>query len=237
MVGEALAGSEPAPIGVSKAHAGAMDPRMAAMGGRPGAGRRPSVVPTNLPPAQVALAGRTQSPHIISHLFGLPKFGQYRREREEKEREKHASIAYGQTERPVTELPASVVYGKEQPLTPECATSRGRTNSGTTLLASERLLGTRVTLAERRAWRREPGRRRRSFRTDQQGSWTGLSDCNERPVFFLRARASDSFEIEDGSGRWTHTSFIVFSARRKARARPSLDSRQSRRASWTQSKG
>jgi hypothetical protein len=38
--------------------------------------------------------------------------GQHRREREGKEREKHASIAYGQPERPVTELPASVVYGK-----------------------------------------------------------------------------------------------------------------------------
>ena len=46
-----------------------------------------------------------------------------------------------------------------------------------------------------RARRREPGRRSRSFRTDQQGTWTGLSDCNERPVLFSR-RAGDSFEIE-----------------------------------------
>ena len=46
---------------------------------------------------------------------------------------------------------------------------------------------------------------------DQQGTWTGLSDCNERPVLFLRAGVDDSFEIGTRSGRWTLTSFIVFS--------------------------
>ena len=75
------------------------DPRMAAMGSRPGAGGSydPSVMPTSVPPAQVAMQGPGHDrPHIISHLLGLPKLGQIRREREEKEREKHAAIAYDQ---------------------------------------------------------------------------------------------------------------------------------------------
>jgi hypothetical protein len=88
---------------------------MAALGGRGGPGPvDPAVVPTNLLPAQSAIASAPSSrPHIISHLLGLPLLGTHRREREEKERDKHASIAYGQTGTPVTDLPASVVYGKK----------------------------------------------------------------------------------------------------------------------------
>ena len=50
---------------------------MAAMGPRPGAGAYdPSVVPTSIPPAQVALAGPGHDrPHVIGHLLGIPKFG------------------------------------------------------------------------------------------------------------------------------------------------------------------
>ncbi|MFI5453924.1 MAG: hypothetical protein ACHRXM_00575 [Isosphaerales bacterium] len=118
VVGETASGPEPAPIGVYRAGQGQPgDPRMAAMGHRPGAGAGaydPSVVPTGLPPAQVALAGPGHDrPHIISHLFGIPRFGQIRRELEDKERQKHAAIAYDQTIQPVTALPASVVYGKK----------------------------------------------------------------------------------------------------------------------------
>ncbi len=115
VVGEALVGSDPVPVGVAKPHShGATDPRVAASGSRGGTGPvDPSVVPTNLLPAQSAIASAPSSrPHIISHLFGLPLLGTHRREREEKEREKHASIAYGQTGTPVTDVPASVVYGK-----------------------------------------------------------------------------------------------------------------------------
>ena len=115
VVGEAMVGSEPVPVGVSKMRTkNASDPRMAAMGGRPGSGPLdPAVVPTNLPPAQAAVVSSSGGrPHIISHLFGLPMMGAHRREREDREREKHASIAYGQNEQAVTELPASVVYGK-----------------------------------------------------------------------------------------------------------------------------
>jgi hypothetical protein len=89
---------------------------MAAMGARPGSGPLdPSVVPTNLPPAQVALSSPVSNrPHIISHLFGLPNFGQHYRDRQDRERQKHASIAYGQADRQVTEVPASLVYGKDK---------------------------------------------------------------------------------------------------------------------------
>jgi hypothetical protein len=117
VIGEGMVGSEPLPVGVAKMrNHGAADPRMAAMSGRPGSGPvDPSVVPTNLPPGQVALASPSANrPHIISHLFGLPNFGQHHRDRVDKERQKHASIAYGQAERPVTELPASLVYGKDK---------------------------------------------------------------------------------------------------------------------------
>jgi hypothetical protein len=73
----------------------------------------PSVVPTGMPPAQVALTNPGHDrPRIIGHLFGLPRFGQLRRAWEDTERQKHASIAYDQPTRPVTELPASLVYGK-----------------------------------------------------------------------------------------------------------------------------
>lgn len=115
VVGEAMVGAEPAPVGVAKArNHGATDPRMAAMGARPGSGPvDPSVVPTNLPPGQVALAAPAHNrPHVISALFGLPNFGQAARERQEKERQKHASIAYGSKDQPVNEVPASLVYGK-----------------------------------------------------------------------------------------------------------------------------
>jgi hypothetical protein len=115
VVGEAMDGSEPVPVGVAKMrNSGATGPRMAGMGARPGSGPvDPSVVPTSLPPAQVALSAPLHNrPHIIGHLFGLPQFGRAHRDQQDKERQKHASIAYGQVESQVTEVPASVVYGK-----------------------------------------------------------------------------------------------------------------------------
>ncbi len=56
--GEGGPGADPAPIGVSRSgHAPYGDPRMAAMGPRPGGSAYdPSVVPTSTPPAQVAVA-------------------------------------------------------------------------------------------------------------------------------------------------------------------------------------
>jgi hypothetical protein len=117
VVGEAMVGDEPVPVGVAKVrNQGAMGARMAAMGARPGSGPLdPSVVPTNLPPAQVALSSPPSNrPHILGHLFGLPSFGRHYREAQDRERQKHASIAYGQTESQVSEVPASLVYGKDK---------------------------------------------------------------------------------------------------------------------------
>jgi hypothetical protein len=113
--GPAGLGADPAPIGVARnSQPPLADPRMAAAGPRPGASPYdPAVVPTSLPPSQVALAGPGHDrPHIIGHILGFPKLGQHRHEREEKERQKHAAIAYDQVNRPVTELPASMVYNK-----------------------------------------------------------------------------------------------------------------------------
>jgi hypothetical protein len=54
-------------------------------------------------------------PHVIGHLFGVTGFGRERREaRARREEESHASIAYEEKSEPVTELPASVVYGKKK---------------------------------------------------------------------------------------------------------------------------
>jgi hypothetical protein len=116
VVGEFLGGPEPAPVGVARSHSAPWaDPRKAAMGARPGAGPYdPSVVATGLPPAQLALAnpGSTR-PHIISHLFGLPKLGRIRHDWHEQARDKHASIAYDQPGHQLTQLPSSMVYGRD----------------------------------------------------------------------------------------------------------------------------
>ena len=82
VVGEALAGSEPVPVGVAKPRSpGVTDPRMAALGGRGGPGTvDPSVVPTNLAPQAAITSPPSSRPHIISHLFGLPLLGAHRRE-------------------------------------------------------------------------------------------------------------------------------------------------------------
>jgi hypothetical protein len=118
VVGEGAPGVDPAPIGVYRnGRAQPGDPRMAAArpGGAGAGAYDPSVVPTNLPPAQVALASPGHDrPHVISHLLGLPIRGHARREREEEARQKHASIAYDQPNQPVTELPSSLVYGKNK---------------------------------------------------------------------------------------------------------------------------
>jgi hypothetical protein len=114
--GEGAMGQDPAPIGLSRSAQGSYGgPRMAAAGARPGAAGPydPSVVPTSIPPGQVAVPGPEHEKRykIIAHAIGMPKFGRRRREQEDQEREKHAAIAYDQAGSKVTELPASMVYG------------------------------------------------------------------------------------------------------------------------------
>jgi hypothetical protein len=113
VVGGSMPGAEPSPIGVARAMNGpASGPRMAM--NRPGAGPYdPAVVPSSIPPAPAAMSGPGHDrPHVISHLFGIPKFGRHYREREARRREQHAAIAYGEDNSKVTELPASMVYSR-----------------------------------------------------------------------------------------------------------------------------
>jgi len=112
-IGHAVVGGpEPAPVGVSRASQGNFTPvgNVAAAG----ALRDPSVTPTSIPPAQTAIGGTTGArPRIISHLLGLPDLRRMRRDRQAYLlREGHASIPYGDAADPVTELPASMVYGE-----------------------------------------------------------------------------------------------------------------------------
>jgi hypothetical protein len=108
------AGPDPSPIGVARSTQPQWGgPNMAAAGARPGSGGfDPAVMPSSIPPAQTALAKPDHvRPHVIRHVFNLPNFGEHRRERDEKARAKHAAIAYDQPNAPVTEVPASMVYG------------------------------------------------------------------------------------------------------------------------------
>ena len=116
VVGDGLPGQDPAPVGIYRAGQGPGGPQMAAAGARPGGlgPYDPSVVPTSIPPAQVAMKNPEHEKRykVIAHVLGVPKFGQRRRAEEDKERQKHAAIAYDQPGAKVTEIPASMVYGQ-----------------------------------------------------------------------------------------------------------------------------
>jgi hypothetical protein len=109
-------GAEPTPIGVARSGLNAQaDPRMAAAMRRPGAGSYdPAVMPTSVPPPPTPMAGPGHNrPHVISHVLGLPILGKHHEERVEKRRERHSAVAYGDPNEKVTELPASMVYGRK----------------------------------------------------------------------------------------------------------------------------
>jgi hypothetical protein len=115
VVGGSMPGAEPTPIGMARAtQTPWADPRMAAVAHRPGAAAYdPSVIPSSLPPGQVAMSGPGHDrPHVVGHMLGIPKFGRHWREREDRRRGQHASIAYGESDQKVMELPASMVYGR-----------------------------------------------------------------------------------------------------------------------------
>jgi hypothetical protein len=115
VVNGGMPAAEPTPIGVARGGLNAQfDPRMAAAMPRPGAGSYdPSVKMTSVPPAPSPMNGPGHNrPHIISHVFGLPILGKHHEERVEKRREHHAAEAYGDSNEKVTDLPASMVYGR-----------------------------------------------------------------------------------------------------------------------------
>jgi len=109
VVGE-TPGAEPAPVGMATVRSGVMP--ATPMDARRSGMMDSAVTPTSVPPAQTPLgvSGHNR-PHIIGHILGFRSPGRISRAREEAERSRHASIAYGQGNQPVTELPASVVYG------------------------------------------------------------------------------------------------------------------------------
>jgi hypothetical protein len=111
-------GAAPEPVGVARASQGNFTPVPGAMAAGPQAGPRdPSVMPSSMIPAQTAIGGTTaRSPRIITHLLDLPDLTRIGREararRDRADRSSHASISYQDGVGPVTELPASVVFGK-----------------------------------------------------------------------------------------------------------------------------
>ena len=115
VVNGGMPASEPTPIGVARGSLNAAaDPRMAAAMPRPGAGSYdPAVRPTSVPAPPTPMPGPGHNrPHVISHLLGLPIIGKHHEERVERRREAHSAEAYGDPNEKVTELPASVVYGR-----------------------------------------------------------------------------------------------------------------------------
>lgn len=116
VVGGEAPTSDPAPIGMARgATPGMFDPRMAAAMGRPAGAPGsydPSVMPSSIPPAQQGLVGTPDHKHThaynyVKAFFGI---GRIHDERAERQHDKHASIAYEDPKKSVTELPASMVY-------------------------------------------------------------------------------------------------------------------------------
>jgi len=114
--------AQPTPIGVVQADYSRMAPPTAA---RPAAREGPSGGMTNdalrngsmtpqLPPPTTAVTGPpSRSPNILGHMLGLTALGRGRREAwERRRRENHASLSYDPPNQQVTELPASMVYGR-----------------------------------------------------------------------------------------------------------------------------
>lgn len=105
--GMASVGNDPVPVGM-------VAPRMAsAMPARPAGGPRDSsVIPTSMASDPVSPKDHRR-PQILKHLFGLSAIGRERSlERERREEDNHASITYGPMNQSVTDVPASLVYGK-----------------------------------------------------------------------------------------------------------------------------
>ncbi len=115
--GHAVVGSDPAPVGISRSSQGNFTPFNAmAAGGPRQASNDPSVMPTSTIPPQTAMGGpEAGRPRVISHLLGLPDLRRLRRDANSyKSREHHAAISYEENVGPITDLPASMVYGKKE---------------------------------------------------------------------------------------------------------------------------
>jgi hypothetical protein len=110
---------EPAPIGVVQASyrpggAGPLAPSAAMMG----YGARPGMVPGYpvgaVPPPQTAYLGSHRRPSVLGHLFGLDSRVSWGEAHRARLMSAHAATRVGNPAAlaPITELPASVVYGR-----------------------------------------------------------------------------------------------------------------------------
>lgn len=108
VVGESAPTSEPMPVGVVGARLAGVQPMPTAA-----APRDSMLTPSSMSPNPVPGHGHNR-PHILSHVFFLDSFGKRSKiARERAKDEHHAAIPYGpQAEEKVTELPASMVYGR-----------------------------------------------------------------------------------------------------------------------------
>ncbi len=110
VVGGTVPMSEPAPVGVMRTnYAGPA-------AGRPSPMDRAAMGPVPAAPTPSGAVGDNR-PHILAHLFGISAMRRDLREsreaRQERKREMHAATTYGpQDPSTVSELPASMVYGR-----------------------------------------------------------------------------------------------------------------------------
>ncbi len=122
---------EPAPIGLATSHYGPSSPSapMGVPGGmgmdvmagadrpaaaKPPAGLRDSAVQMTSLASDPIAPSLGSRPHIISHLLGFADIGRERSIRRANAREEeHAMIPYGMPGNPITEVPASSVYGRQ----------------------------------------------------------------------------------------------------------------------------
>ena len=157
----------------------------------------PSVVPTSVPPAQVAMQGPGHDrPHIISHLLGLPILGQRRRDREDKERAEARRDRLRPARRQGDGAAGLDGLWQRRPLKLELACWRDRrarpVQRKTTLSTVQR----HVEHAPRGngGSRREPGRRLpSSVNIDREAGPVSRSVTRDRSFFCARPR--DSFEM------------------------------------------
>ena len=117
VVGEAARGPRSGPDRRLQVGPGALRRSPHGRDGR-SSGRRWTLRSLGRPHGHTAGSGRDarsrahNRPHIIATCWESRSSGSRRRAEEDKERQKHAAIAYDQPDAKVTELPASMVYGK-----------------------------------------------------------------------------------------------------------------------------
>jgi hypothetical protein len=102
--------AEPAPIGVMRAGyadaAGALPPAPSA------APAAPRPVPGSAPLSAPMSHPGTRRPSVVSHMLGLPRPGALSAARNARLRSQHAAIRYDDASSRVSDLPASMVYGR-----------------------------------------------------------------------------------------------------------------------------